>query len=271
MARTKISRNFSFLGESALPGNRFFQFPALAINVEYLENDEEKRDRTRVRYNNITCNVDEAAKIYFEKHEFIVLEGADVDTFLRFFLLQVPISEFDAVKDFQKKQRALVKKYLAGKIALARVIKNAALNAASFYLPPARPTKKLTSLRNDIQNALRAYTALSPEKYSEAQRNVKERCIYSLANDFLPRLHKSDFKKLTEAYTNMIKGSPPDLFVFNSKKRSWFFVEVKSLHDNLRPGQWDWIMGMEKCMPGRFLLLKVLPLSRHLRETLLGY
>lgn len=272
MSKSEISKNFKLLRETFSSKDHLFQLPVLNLHTEYVGGDEileeEKQPyRVMVRFEDKICNVEEAAKAYFERQGFIVLDGADVNTFLRFFLLQIP-SEFDDAMDFQIQQRRLINRFLAGEIGLKKIISNAVSSATIFYLPPKKQNRKLRSERWKIEKALRIFSfSLSPEKYSEVQRHEKERFLDLLANDFLPRcLRKTDIRKLTRAYTNMLKGNPPDLFFYSPKKRLWFFVEVKSLDDKLRLGQWSWIMQMQKYLSDHFLLLRVLPSERQLRR-----
>lgn len=270
MSKSGISRNLKLMKEALFKEN-LFHVPVLNLHTYYCDRNEILENeiqpyRVMVKFDDKVCNVEEAAKAYFEKQGFTVLEGTDVNTFFWFFLLQIPESEFDEKLSFQVKQRNLIKQYLAGEVVFEKVIGNAISNATLFYLPPEKQNRELSKKIFDIVKTLRLPSFSGSDK-SEIQRSNRQRMLDLLANDFLPRyLRKSHLKKLALAYPKMISGSPPDLFVYNPKKRLWFFVEVKSLSDKLNKSQWDWIMHMQKHLKDHVLLLRVLPLERQFRR-----
>lgn len=271
-----MPRNIEGLRKILPRNDDLYHVPVLDINVQYLdpyELDSRRNGRIQVKYSDKVGTVEEIARVFFEEQGLTVLNGYDVDTFLRLFLLQVPLPFVTEMKDFQTKQRALMKQYFANEVAFEHVVRNAVKDATTFYLPPKKKwTRKITRLRGDIAWSLPTYTTSNPDNYTEIQKLEKKECFDHLANDFLPQcVHKSDLKKFERAYLSMIKGNPPDLFVYNSKKKLWLFVEVKSFNDSLQPNQWDWIKNIQQHLNGHVMVARVIPSGRDLRGRLTGY
>lgn len=274
MSKPYIFRSLGMLDDAFPQKDSLYHIPVLHVSAKYLYSAEitEKRDRIKMNYKGRVGNAEEVAKFFFEEKGFVVLNGYDVDTFLRLFLLQIPLHILDEARDFQIRQRALLKLYLAGKTSFERVIKNAMADAKLYYLPPKRQSRKIWRLRSDIEWALPTSRALKPESYTEDQKREKESCLNHLSNTFFSQcLRKSELKRLVRAYQLMTKGNPPDLFVYDPTKRLWFFTEVKSFNDFLRPNQWDWIAPIQQYLGGHIILTRVMPVGRDLRDRLRGW
>jgi len=92
-----------------------------------------------------------------------------------------------------------------------------------------------------------------------------------LIKDFLRNcVTEMDLRRLLRFYgeidATISQGGAPDLFVYSPKKESWFFVEIKSISDSIGATQWNWIAVMQKNLPRRTLLLRILPRSGQLHE-----
>src|SRR6185312_747646 len=162
------------------------------------------------------------------------------------------------LKPLQNKQRLLLKRYFSRKIKFDEVIKGALTDATNYYFPPKNEKLDQGILRSKIENEIGGWTVSKKVRSTKKYKSDKKEFLRLLTKDFLPNCTKrSEIIGLSRAYRNMTKGSPPDLFVFNVKKKIWFFTEVKSLNDNLSKTQWDWIGEFQKSIKDHFLLTKI--------------
>lgn len=76
-------------------------------------------------------------------------------------------------------------------------------------------------------------------------------------------LGTENFENLCDAIFEFDEFPPyvgaPDLFVWDSQARVWFFAEVKGPNDGLRQSQADWVRNNWDSIKGRFVLLIVMP------------
>jgi hypothetical protein len=258
----KVKRVRFLNADSSLGGSQF-SIPVFTICGNYFNSTGPDKNRISIGRNGKTGTAEKIGSYFFEERGFQTFEGLDVDEFLRVFLVGIG----------RERYGMYFHKYLLGSVSSERLIKRIRSDAKDYYLAGRKRVESSSrdNARSEISSAIKPRFGASNRRTEEFLSN-KKKIIDFMTNDFLKNyVSRSNIKNLSRAYNAMTNGSPPDLFVYNSEKKEWFFVEVKSIEDGLSSKQWDWIGQMQKYNKDRFLLLRISMESYYLKRYFSGY
>jgi hypothetical protein len=259
----------------------FCALPIVRIELPY--HPKKKGGRILVEVHGEPYTVEDAARLLLEERGFTVLKGDEVFIFILFFLInEKQLDEGSLYGDtflnwvvhngYSKKEadrlrsshRTLVEQYMRGDDFLFTPIVDSALDLAQkYYLPNETPGRGEADSGADIRVCFQETEEM---KQKHAVFIAKKKIfLKTIVDEFFKKcLPKEEARRLMHACvkTNSCTGGVPDLFVFSSEEKTWFFVEVKSASGPLRPYQYTWAEVFNRHIGGHMTLIRILPLNK---------